>query len=103
MVTFAKFHPPYDARNLRIFSARCAEIVWGCLEQWGGDAVRDWYWCIWNEPNNALIGGGLTFDEYRRIYEEVAWHNLRPAGAAPEWAKGSHRRAGRGWLPAILA
>jgi hypothetical protein len=72
MVTFAKFHPPYDARNLRIFSARCAEIVWGCLEQWGGDAVRDWYWCIWNEPNNALIGGGLTFDEYRRIYEEVA-------------------------------
>ena len=40
MITFAKFHPPYDARNRRIFSARCAEIVWGCLEQWGGDRVR---------------------------------------------------------------
>ncbi len=72
MVTFAKFHPPYDTRNRRIFRARCAEIVWGCLEHWGGEAVRDWYWCIWNEPNNTLIGGGLTFDEYRPIYEEVA-------------------------------
>ena len=72
MVTFAKFHPPYDARNLRIFSTRCADIVWGCLEQWGADAVRDWYWCIWNEPNNAVIGGGLSFNEYRHIYEEVA-------------------------------
>jgi hypothetical protein len=72
MVTFAKFHPPYDERNLRIFCNRCADIVWGCLEQWGADRVRDWYWCIWNEPNNAAIGGELTFDQYRRIYERAA-------------------------------
>jgi hypothetical protein len=72
MVTFAKFQPPYDERNLRIFCTRCTDIVWGCLEQWGAHAVGDWYWCIWNEPNNALIGGGLTFDQYRRIYERVA-------------------------------
>lgn len=72
MVTFAKFHPPYDERNLRIFCARCTDIVWGCLEQWGAHAVRDWYWCIWNEPNNAGIGGELTFDQYRRIYERAA-------------------------------
>ena len=53
MVTFAKFHPPYDdPRNIRNFVARCSEIVWGCLEQWGGEAVKDWYWCVWNEPNN---------------------------------------------------
>jgi hypothetical protein len=72
MVTFAKFHPPYDERNLRIFCTRCTDIVWGCLEHWGPDVVSDWYWCIWNEPNNALIGGALTFEQYRRIYERVA-------------------------------
>jgi hypothetical protein len=73
MVTFAKFDPPHDdPRNIRTFNARCAEVVWGCLENWGSEAVRDWYWCVWNEPNNIPVGGGLTFDQYRRIYEEVA-------------------------------
>jgi hypothetical protein len=73
MITFAKFEPPYDnTRNIKTFVARCTEIVWGCIEQWGGDAVKDWYWCVWNEPNNRIIGGGLTFAEYRGVYEEVA-------------------------------
>lgn len=73
MVTFAKFHPPYDnPANIRNFVSRCSDIVWGCLEQWGGEEVKDWYWCVWNEPNNLIIGGDLTFFQYRRIYEEVA-------------------------------
>ena len=73
MVTFAKYHPPHDdARNLRTYVARCADVVWGCLEQWGGETVRDWYWCIWNEPNNIPVGGGLSFPQYRCIYEETA-------------------------------
>ena len=72
MVTFAKFHPPYDdPRNIRNFVARCCEIVWGCIEQWGGDEVKDWYWCVWNEPNNPDIGGDVSYAQYRRIYEEV--------------------------------
>ena len=72
MVTFAKFPPPFDAAgNIRKFVARCSEVVWGCLEQWGGEEVRDWYWCIWNEPNNPDIGGDVTYAQYRRIYEEV--------------------------------
>ena len=72
MVTFAKFPPPYDdAGNIRKFVARCCEIVWGCLEQWGGEEVGDWYWCIWNEPNNPDIGGDVTYAQYRRIFEEV--------------------------------
>jgi hypothetical protein len=78
MVTFAKFPPPYDdPRNIRHFVARCSEMVWGCIEQWGGEAVKDWYWCVWNEPNNLLVGGDLTFSQYRRIYEEVAADILR--------------------------
>ena len=77
MITFAKYHPPHDEpRNLRTYLARCADVVWGCLEQWGGERVRDWYWCVWNEPNNYNVGGGLTFPLYRRIYEEVA-HTVR--------------------------
>lgn len=73
MLTFAKFHPPYDdPRNVRQFVARCSEMVWGCIEQWGGETVKDWYWCIWNEPNNLIVGGDLTFAQYRRIYEVVA-------------------------------
>ena len=73
MITFAKYHPPHEEeRNLRAYLARCADVVWGCLEQWGGDKVRDWYWCVWNEPNNYHVGGALSFQQYRRIYEEAA-------------------------------
>lgn len=73
MLTFAKFPPPYDdPRTIRHFVSRCSEIVWGCIEQWGGEVVKDWYWCIWNEPNNLIVGGDLTFAQYRRIYEDVA-------------------------------
>jgi hypothetical protein len=73
MITFAKFEPPFDKpANIRRFAARCTEVVWSCLEEWGGEEVKDWYWCVWNEPNNKVIGGGVTYEEYRRIYEEVA-------------------------------
>jgi hypothetical protein len=72
MVTFAKFPPPFDHPvNIGNFVARCTEVVWGCLEQWGGEEVKDWYWCVWNEPNNPDIGGNLRYEQYRRIYEEV--------------------------------
>lgn len=73
MITFAKFHPPHDdPRALRTFLSRCEEIVWNCLEVWGGEKVRDWYWCIWNEPNNYQVGGDLSFPVYRDIYERTA-------------------------------
>ena len=73
MITFAKFPAPYDKpEHIRDFVSRCGDLVWNCLEQWGGEAVRDWYWCMWNEPNNLIVGGDLTFEQYRVIYEEVA-------------------------------
>jgi hypothetical protein len=78
MITFAKFHRPFDdPRALHWFGNRCGDVVWNCIEQWGADAVRDWYWCVWNEPNSDWIGGGLSFESYRRIYEEVAHAVLR--------------------------
>ncbi len=73
MITFARFHPPFDSpENIASFTARCREIVWGCIETWGGEAVRNWFFCIWNEPNNLLVGGDLTYEQYRRIYRAVA-------------------------------
>jgi glycosyl hydrolase family 39 (putative alpha-L-iduronidase) len=78
MITFAKFGPPSDhPRALRTFVTRCVEVVWGCIEKWGAENVRDWFWCVWNEPNNAEIGGGLSFYAYRNIYQEVAYQIRR--------------------------
>ncbi len=78
MITFAKLHRPLDdPRAVRWFANQCADVVWNCIEQWGGEEVRRWYWCIWNEPNNAWISGPVTFEQYRRLYEAVAQGILR--------------------------
>jgi len=113
MVTFAKFHPPYDQqRNIDEFAARCSEIVWGCLERWGGQEVKDWYWCVWNEPNNRIIGGDLTFDQYRRIYEAVAAAILqllephlggRKALIGGPAIDGTHRAYWMDWIARLVA
>jgi len=76
MVTFAKFPPPCTS-GARSFADRCAEVVKHCIEEWGGGTVRDWYWCVGHEPNSEWVSGGLTFEQYRRIYEEVAQELLR--------------------------
>ncbi len=73
MITFAKFHPPFeDARALANFVSRCSELLWSCIEEFGGDEVKDWYFCVWNEPNNLLVGGDVSFSQYKIIYNEVA-------------------------------
>jgi hypothetical protein len=72
MITFAKFAPYYSPRELTRFIARTREVVWGCLEEWGGSEVKDWYWCVWNEPNNPDVGGNLSYADYLHIYREVA-------------------------------
>ena len=79
MLTFAKFTPPFDDPSaVRRFADQSGDVVRACLEQWGGQVVSNWYWCVWNEPNNGWISdGGLTFEQYRHIYEEVACSVLR--------------------------
>src|SRR5712692_9173216 len=35
LVTFAKFHRPFDdPRAVRWFASQCADVVWNCIEQW---------------------------------------------------------------------
>lgn len=113
MVTFAKFQPPFDdPRSIKSFISRSTEIVWSCLEQWGGDTVKDWYWCIWNEPNNRIVGGDILFEQYRRVYEELAAAALdllephlggqkaRIGGPAID---GTHRAYWMDWIARLVA
>jgi hypothetical protein len=73
MMTFGKLQRPFDdPRAIRWFANQCADVVWNCIEEWGGETVRNWYWCVLNEPNNGWISGGLTFEQYRDIYEAIA-------------------------------
>ncbi len=81
MITFGRFRRPFDdPRAIRWFAEQCADVVWSCLEQWGGEIVRNWYWCMLNEPNNGWISGGLSFEQYRRLYEAVAHRILHWLG-----------------------
>jgi hypothetical protein len=81
MITLTRFRPPFDdTPTMRWFVQRCGELAWNCIEQWGGEVVRDWYWCIWNEPNSGWINPGFTFDQYRKIYLAVAHELVRWLG-----------------------
>ncbi len=81
MITFAKLHRPLDdPRAIRWFAEQCGDVVWNCLDRWGLEAVREWYWCVWNEPNNSWISGEVTFEQYRCVYEAVAGSVLRWLG-----------------------
>jgi hypothetical protein len=78
MITFGKLQRPFDdPRAVRWFANQCADVVWSCIERWGGEVVRDWYWCVMNEPNNAWISGGITWEQYRGLYEAIAIAVLR--------------------------
>jgi Glycosyl hydrolases family 39 len=78
MMTFAKMHKPVnDLEAVDEFANRCGDVVHRCIEHWGGDVVRNWYWCVWNEPNNEWISGPVTLAQYCHIYEQVADRCLR--------------------------
>jgi hypothetical protein len=93
MVTFAQFPGPIgDGRAIRAFANRCGDVVWSALEHWGPATVREWMWCVWNEPNNTWIGGGVSFEQYRAIYESVAEQVVR--WLAPHLRDGPPRLGG---------
>lgn len=113
MITFAKFPPPYDSKkNRRIFMERASEVVWGCIERWGGKEVGDWYWCVWNEPNNFIVGGDVSYEDYFGIYEEISSEILRllaphlgtrRAMIGGPAIDGTHRAYWMDWIAKLLA
>src|SRR5262249_51831102 len=34
--------------------------------------ISQWYWGIWNEPNNVPVGGDVGYEQYLRIYLQTA-------------------------------
>ncbi|HKA01467.1 MAG TPA: hypothetical protein VKE70_33375, partial [Candidatus Solibacter sp.] len=73
MVTFVNLPQPFhDPGSVVQVAGLCGSLVAKCVDLWGGDAVSDWAWSVGNKPNSAWITGAMTFDNYRRIYEEVA-------------------------------
>jgi len=92
MITISGFYRPFDDPGAAsAFAGRCGELVQACLDRWGGEAVRSWYWSIGNEPNSEWTHGGLTFELYQRIYEETA--GVIRGRLAP-WLNGSRPRIG---------
>ncbi len=73
MVTFSKFGRPYaDAAAIRWFAGSASGLVRRSIDRWGPETVRNWFWCLGNQPNSDWINGGLTFDLYRGLYEAAA-------------------------------
>jgi hypothetical protein len=73
VITVARLYPrDHDQAAARWFAGRCADLVWNCVEQWGAERVREWYWCIGSSANSEWVNPGLTFDRYRRIYIAAA-------------------------------
>jgi len=81
MITFTRFKAPVsNPHNRRWFANRCGDVVWNCIQRWGEDAVRDWYWSVWTKPNSPWDSPGMTFESYRAIYESVAEKIVRSFG-----------------------
>ncbi len=113
MITFAKFPAPYDRpKNIRDFVLRTAEVVWGCIERWGGEEVSHWYWGVWNEPNNLIVGGDVSIEQYIRIYDSLSDEILRQLAPflGPRKAliggpaiDGTHRAFWMDWILRLLS
>jgi hypothetical protein len=73
MLTIMRFGQPYDApQSVKWLADSCREVARRCVDTWGAERVGEWYWCLGYEPNSAWSSAGLTFEQYRRIYEETA-------------------------------
>lgn len=46
-------------------------LVQHCLERYGADEVRTWYWELWNEPDLSYYWKG-TLEEFLKLYDYTA-------------------------------
>jgi hypothetical protein len=73
MITFSKFGQPYDdAGAIRWFARSATGLVRQSIDRWGPEVVREWFWCLGDQPNSNWLNAGLTFDLYRDIYEAAS-------------------------------
>ncbi len=60
--------PPKD---IAAWSALIGKLLQHCLDRYGSDEVRKWYFEVWNEPNLTYFGNG-SMDEYFEFYAATA-------------------------------
>ncbi|MBM3501885.1 MAG: hypothetical protein FJX74_24795, partial [Armatimonadetes bacterium] len=89
--------PPRDDAAYAKWEALIGRIVRHCRERWG-EAIREWYFEVWNEPDAAGYFAG-TLEEYLRLYD----HAVQGATVAdPEIRIGGPGGAGTGWVRPLL-
>src|SRR6266851_4777373 len=67
LITFAKLpHALDEVGGFSRFAERCGSVVARCIDIWGGDTVRAWWWSIGNKPQGEWAEGA-TFDHYRDL------------------------------------
>src|SRR5215216_4230973 len=47
------------------------QLVRHCLERYGADEIRTWYWELWNEPDLGYYWNG-SVDEFLKLYDYTA-------------------------------
>ena len=90
-------YPPRDAEAYRKWQDLIRAIVQHCRDRWG-EAIRDWYFEVWNEPDASGYFQG-TLDDYVRLYD----HTVAGATAAdPAIRIGGPGGAATGWVKPLL-
>jgi len=90
-------YPPRDAEAFRKWQSLIRAIVQHCRDRWG-EAIHDWYFEVWNEPDASGYFKG-TLEDYLRIYD----HAVAGATAAdPAIRIGGPGGAGTGWVKPLL-
>ena len=100
--------PPKDYAK---WEALTAAFVRHCTERYGGDAVRSWYFEVWNEPNLDDFWMGNPEKkpwaewapgaraEYFKLYATTA---RAVKSVDPDYRVGGPATAGCGWIPEFI-
>lgn len=73
-------------------------FVWHCVDRYGIDEVRRWYFEVWNEPNLDAFWTG-SMEDYWKLYETAA---RAIKGVDSQLRVGGPASAEAGWIPEFL-
>lgn len=84
----------YPPRDYKKWAELVYQWVTHCVDKYGKEEVKKWYWELWNEPNIGYWQG--TDEEYLKLYDYTADAVKRalptaifggPHSTGPSWAK----------------
>lgn len=92
----ANVTPPKDYAKWRALIGSFATHL---KERYGRKEVADWYFEVWNEPNNKRFFAGDKA-EYFHMYDEAA---AAIKAVCPDFRVGGPATAGNAWVPDLIA